>query len=301
MQLPGKDHLIQRAPNCPKCSDAEALRIPFPSGSKHLNLLPPLEVVRCKQCGLLFMDPRPTEEDMDALYSGKVPDNLQAYSSKTANYVGVTNERKDLFESRVAEFISKKWLVSGDAVLDIGCSSGTFLEAAQRHKLKAFGLEPSQSGLDACLHKGLNVSQGVAESLPFKSDTFDFVHSHHVFEHVRNPFLAADEVYRVLKNGGRIFIEVPNQFDNIQFFRDRIFGRIPVRERNIRSIHHLYFFSEKNLRKLFVDAGFVNVHVTSYYLKPRTGWGMWLSFTMRLLGRIYLGGPFVQITGTKPE
>jgi SAM-dependent methyltransferase len=141
----------------------------------------------------------------------------------------------------------------------------------------------------------------VAESLPFKSDTFDFVHSHHVFEHVRNPFLAADEVYRVLKNGGRIFIEVPNQFDNIQFFRDRIFGRIPVRERNIRSIHHLYFFSEKNLRKLFVDAGFVNVHVTSYYLKPRTGWGMWLSFTMRLLGRIYLGGPFVQITGTKPE
>lgn len=299
MQKPGNH--VQYAPQCPDCPEALGARISFKAGTKHLNLLPPLEVVRCAHCGLLFMDPRPTESDMDALYAGNVPESLKAYSSKTANYVGVTNERLHLFRERVSTLLKKGWTKAGCCVLDIGCSSGTFLEAAQEAGLYATGLEPSLTGVEACQSKGLEVTRGSAEHLPFDSETFDFVHSHHVFEHLRNPFLAASEVFRVLKPGGRIFIEVPNQFDNIHFFRDRLFGRIPVRQRNIRSIHHLYFFSVRNLKKLFMDAGFEQVVVTSYYLKPRGGLGFLGSMLMKCLGALHLGGPFVQVSAIKPE
>lgn len=247
------------------------------------------------------MDPRPSEADMDALYAGTVTEVLKPYSTKTASYVGVTNERLHLFLERVSSIINKGWTKAGCHVLDIGCSSGTFLEAAQEAGLSATGLESSLFGVEACQAKGQEVTRGSAEHLLFDSDTFDFVHSHHVFEHLRNPFLAVSEVYRVLEPGGHIFIEVSNQFDNIHFFRDRLFGRIPVRQRNIRSIHHLYFFSARSFKRLFKDAGFEQVVVSSYYLEPREGLGFFGSILMKCLGGLYLGGPFVQVSALKPE
>ncbi len=50
---------------------------------------------------------------------------------------------------------------------------------------------------------------GVAESLPFNDNVFDFVHSNAVLEHVRNPFRAAEEMVRVAKPGAKLWISVP--------------------------------------------------------------------------------------------
>jgi len=40
------------------------------------------------------------------------------------------------------------------------------------------------------------------QALPFEEDTFDFVISDQVIEHLENPQRAIDESYRVLKEGG---------------------------------------------------------------------------------------------------
>lgn len=45
-----------------------------------------------------------------------------------------------------------------------------------------------------------------AHSLPFENDTFDFVYSLAVFEHLHSPWVAAKEIYRVLKPGGKVYI-----------------------------------------------------------------------------------------------
>ncbi len=50
---------------------------------------------------------------------------------------------------------------------------------------------------------------GTGESLPFKNNTFDAVLSLAVLEHVRNPFLCAQEIIRVLKPGGTLVVAVP--------------------------------------------------------------------------------------------
>ncbi len=50
---------------------------------------------------------------------------------------------------------------------------------------------------------------GVAERLPFANDSFDFVISAVVLEHVKDPFACAQEMIRVLKPGGELFCSVP--------------------------------------------------------------------------------------------
>ncbi len=286
------------APKCPSCKDNTCWKS-FPAGTKHLNLQPPLEVVRCADCRLLFMHPRPSEKAMERMFAGKVPDELKEYAQQPADYGAVTEQRKKLFEERIQQLSVGIDFLKQPKMLDIGASSGVMVALAKDMGWDAYGIEPSLAGVERCRVKNLNVIQAKAEKLPYPDNFFDLVHSHHVFEHLNNPFEAAEEVFRVLKPGGRFFIEVPNQFDNIHFFRYRTFNNIPIRKRSIRSIHHFYFFSKKSLRQLFLDKGFRNVQIRDKYLSPRQGIAYWGSLLMRILGKLYLGGYLLQIQGVK--
>ncbi|UYN85596.1 MAG: class I SAM-dependent methyltransferase [Cyclobacteriaceae bacterium] len=183
--------------------------------------------------------------------------------------------------------------------MDLGSSSGEFMELAADSGWRVIGVEPSIEGVKAAKAKGLHVVQSPAEQLPFPDQSFDLVHSNHVFEHLADPMAAAKEAYRVLKPGGVVFIEVPNQFDNIQFFRYRLMGSVPVRERNIRSIHHLVFFSRKSLRELLHRAGFENIVIKNKYGEGRRGLAYLGSLLIRFIGLFYLGAPVIQAIAMK--
>lgn len=64
--------------------------------------------------------------------------------------------------------------------------------------------------------------------LPFLDDCFDGIVSHAVFEHLPNPFIAAKELYRILKPGGLIFIDTaflqPLHADPSHYFNMTIHG-----------------------------------------------------------------------------
>lgn len=46
------------------------------------------------------------------------------------------------------------------------------------------------------------------KSLPYKNETFGVIKAHSVLEHFKNPGFVADECYRVLKKGGKLFVRV---------------------------------------------------------------------------------------------
>lgn len=46
-----------------------------------------------------------------------------------------------------------------------------------------------------------------AHRLPFRDGTIDFVHASAVFEHLKHPFVAAEEICRVLKPGGYVYAD----------------------------------------------------------------------------------------------
>ena len=127
----------------------------------------------------------------------------------------------------------------------------------------------------------------------FPSCSFDCVHSHHVWEHLLNPLAASIEVYRILKNNGIYYYELPNQFDNIMFRRDMLLNRVPQRSRNMYCIHHNYFFSKKTLRRLLEKAGFKSLTIRSKYEWPMRGWRTPFSLLTRILGAMAYGGSII--------
>ena len=88
---------------------------------------------------------------------------------------------------------------------------------------------------------------GALEQMPFAGDTFDYVISNAVLEHVRDPFAAAKEITRVLKPGGRMFILVP--------FLQPYHG-YP---------HHYYNMTKNGLQNLFKDVEVVSHTVPFYF------------------------------------
>ena len=59
--------------------------------------------------------------------------------------------------------------------------------------------------------RGRSCALAACEALPYPADQFDLVLSHEVLEHVHDDRLAAAEMVRVLKPGGRAVIFVPNR------------------------------------------------------------------------------------------
>lgn len=87
-------------------------------------------------------------------------------------------------------------LVAGQTMLDLGCGSRDQAIAADHFGLRYLGVDYSASTADFLVD---------AHALPFQTASFDLVLSYAVLEHLYNPFLAAQEVARVLKPGGLFF------------------------------------------------------------------------------------------------
>ena len=81
---------------------------------------------------------------------------------------------------------------TGGTMLDLGCGDKDFEEICRHTKLDYVGLDYGGARPDLL---------GDAHALPFKDDAFDFVVSFAVLEHLRYPFVAMREAFRILKPG----------------------------------------------------------------------------------------------------
>ena len=79
-----------------------------------------------------------------------------------------------------------------------------------------------------------------AHLLPFKGDCFDIVYSIAVLEHVQKPWVVADEICRVLRQGGHVVVELP--FLNV-----------------IHDQHDYFRFTDKGIRSLFDESRFNSI------------------------------------------
>lgn len=99
---------------------------------------------------------------------------------------------------------------TNEVVIDIGSSQGLFLKEIPAITKIAFDIS------DVFLRvtpSEFNPVRGNAEMLPFKSSTIDTAIASDILEHVFHPELVVNEVYRVLKPGGRFYIVVPWEED----------------------------------------------------------------------------------------
>lgn len=126
---------------------------------------------------------------------------------------GLTRQKNwDNTEFSMLQSVPKTDKASGYMALDIGCG-----ENRQRFKegLEMLGYIPVGIDIDGPAPDAL----ADAHCLPFKNETFDVIMSSAVFEHLKNPFAAMKELYRVAKPNAKIFLSIAyNEPFHISYF-----------------------------------------------------------------------------------
>jgi len=128
----------------------------------------------------------------------------------------------------------QQWIDLKDAIiLDNGCGLGTYLDAFSSFTQHRFGLELEHDRAIKAMPTATGIVEGVGETLPFPANTFDFVFSNEVIEHVQDDAQYAAEMVRVVKPGGRLLIFCPNRWypveqHGIYWKGEYKFGNIPL-------------------------------------------------------------------------
>jgi SAM-dependent methyltransferase len=123
---------------------------------------------------------------------------------------------------KIVEALDREIPLAGKKLLEIGSGFGVTLAVMlKQFDVDAYGIEPASEGFAASYECGRQVLSAncldpsrlidaVGESIPFPDGTFDIVYSNNVLEHTADPAKVLSEAVRVLKPGGKLFIEVPN-------------------------------------------------------------------------------------------
>ncbi len=112
----------------------------------------------------------------------------------------------------VSEAIHGYSAAKGLKVLDVGCGNGYVLYQYARHGAEVIGVDLTRTAVE--LSRKRFVLGGLSgeflevdgNKLPFPDAHFDIVCSMGVLHHVSNPRPMVDEIFRVLKPGGRLIV-----------------------------------------------------------------------------------------------
>jgi SAM-dependent methyltransferase len=163
------------------------------------------EVVECAHCGLLQLHPQPTPEELKSFYPERywwAPDETTVGRLEGLYRELVLSDHLRFVWSGVEE---------RQPVLDIGCGGGSFLGALRRRGARVVGLDFSpQAARVAWRQNRVPALAGLATQPPFVPASFGAVTLFHVLEHLSEPHVLLQAVHPLLRNDGRLYVQVPN-------------------------------------------------------------------------------------------
>lgn len=245
---------------CILCASKEFNEIPLYSTILDLAGNVISRVVRCHVCNGLFLYPYVSNDFLNDMY-GKA-----YFSGEDGNYngsfdiAGSGDNHEEIFElSRIEKFkhtIGELINIKPDSknILDVGAATGQFLVLAEEAGLSISGVEYSDYAVSEAKTKhGFDLFCGdILDYEPL--DKFDLIHLNHVFEHVVSPPSVAKKLGQLISPGGLVYIEVPFQFNFIEYVKSKVFNI--NKKFNIHSIHHTVFYRPSTLNMVMSDAGF---------------------------------------------
>ena len=127
---------------------------------------------------------------------------------------GETDLHKTMTEEMVKNYVDPLKLSKDSNILDVGCGVGYFLDAMKDRGYNYLtGITLSGYNASQCRNRGHHVKEYDPSFLPqadgWYDETVDFIFLRHALEHSPYPIFSLMEYNRVLKQGGRIYIEVP--------------------------------------------------------------------------------------------
>ena len=257
-------------------------------------------LMRCQECGLVWLNPQPIFEDIGKLYKTYFTHNINNHVPKFARLRRLIRNSilaTHMEYPELADGISQKTLgrslswvgpikemvelgvmsLNGQRkgrLLDIGCGSGAFLAKMRELGWDVAGVEFDRQAIKVTQeHFGLNIYEGTLEEIGFFDNEFDALTINHVIEHFSNPITTLKECYRILKPGGKLVVITPN----IESLGACLFDGA---WRGWEAPRHFHLFSPCTLRNCAEQA---RLQVVKLFTTSRNARGIWA--TSRLIRR----------------
>lgn len=196
--------------------------------------------VMCRHCGLVFIDPMPTEEDVYDYYRSAFWKSSQGKDEPTAKRI---NRDRRFARNRMEKIAYV--LKPGARILDVGSGSGEFLALANAAGFQTEGIEPNL-GYARYAERvlGVAVHAEPLAAVDFGERRFDHITCNHVLEHMRDPLGALRRFHMLLEPDGHLDVFVPDLSD--------------PDSSPLRHLHagHLYGFTPETLVMMAAKAGF---------------------------------------------
>lgn len=219
------------------------------SGRERMHHLPGLfSVVKCRTCGLMRTNPRPTPEGMGVYY----PSDYGPYQSSIVTAApGVRRPRpwyKKLFRAVFQFNADRIPAVKPGRMLEFGCSTGYFMNRMANEGWDVEGIEYSAQAAQAARDLGFQVYTGTLESAPDPVEPYDIVVGWMVLEHLHDPVCALKKLHSWTRPGGWLVVSVPNSGAlEFKVFKDAWCA--------LELPRHLYHYTPRSLQKLLAHGG----------------------------------------------
>lgn len=237
------------------------------------------ELFKCEQCGLLFTEPRPNQNEIGKYYQS------EEYYSHQKNKKGFIPQ---IYESIKAINLKNKvnMAIEGKPngkLLDIGCGVGDFLVQVKNKGWEIKGIEPSKEAKEIAKERIGFLPLNPSESSIMPDNSFDVITMWHVLEHVEDLKQQTTELFRLLKPEGRLVIALPNYKSyDCEYYKDKWAAWDVPR--------HLNHFSPTCIQNIMTSVGF------KYQDEKKL---IWDAYYISFLSEKYMGNTMPLLKGTK--
>jgi 2-polyprenyl-3-methyl-5-hydroxy-6-metoxy-1,4-benzoquinol methylase len=255
--------------HCRICGDA--------SPSIPLFQLPSGNIVQCSSCLTVFRANLKTGTDYVLLYQNEALMETPFYASNKL----ASDPHKEPLRTYLRGLRTVQGMIKPGRLLDIGCSYGAFMVAAQQQGWETMGVELSEkTARYAREQRGLNVFTGFVEEAHFPDAHFQLISLWDVIEHFEDPIRTLRELTRILAPGGIMLIFTINQKSLLNSIGHLVYWATLKRWKRLLMLfydmHHNFFFTPETLCGLVGRVGrfdvtameFASAHVRRWHTVP---------------------------------
>ena len=241
-------HHLVKTRNCPVCNSVDYFTLFNKSGGTY---------VKCNECTMVFINPVFSEAALKEYYKNLDTGQGEIVNNESAFYREIYTIGLNAINAHKAQ----------GNILDIGCSTGFFLDIAKQNGWKTSGIELGKAEGEICKTKGHRLYDQPLEEITF-SEKFDVITLWDVFEHILDGKKILQLLVDNLTSDGVIFMQIPSSGSlAAKMLKEKCNMFDGLEHVNLYNSKTIQFLAEKcNLKTLYLETAISEISVMNNFL-----------------------------------